>query len=209
MPDLDAHPGCNFLPWIGSSYAEDGLDGLQVLLVGKSHYTDVREAAPTTTQTVVRRYGVEGKSQPFVTRAMKTVDPESNKTSDSRRRFWESVAFYQFIQESVGDNPSAQPTDRMWNEAKEPFLAVVDELHPHAIVVFGREVWRHLPDGEDTLVRTLDGTETLTMKVYQTKSDHPALAGHVAHPRYPESYDVTRPRVATLLATAREEFTGA
>lgn len=204
MSNLEEHPALNFLPWVGPDYADDGLDGLRVLLLGESHYTKARDPRPTITQEVVRKYGVKGEPQPFFTKAMKAVDPGSNDTTKTRRSFWNSVAFYQFIQASAGEVPADSPTEEMWNEAVDPFRAVIDDLQPHAIVVFGKDVWRHLPEGAKEISRETNGSDSIKLRYYETPSGQYTVAGSVTHASR-LNYSVARPRIASLLASARKE----
>lgn len=186
-----------FRPWVGSSYSTDGFAGLRVMLLGESHYTGSDEPRPTITEEVVERY-LEKGGMDFFTKAMRSVDPECETTGDSRRAFWNSVAFYQFVQQSVGSGPGQRPTDAMWKESVGPFVTVLNQLRPDAIVVFGKTLWKHLPPGTDSLVRSAEGGDSVELRIFATGDGHEAVAGHVTHATR-LSYDVARPRIRVLL----------
>ncbi len=63
------------------------------------------------------------------------------------QEFWNRVAFYNFIQTSVGTEPRMRPTEQMWRNSEIPFNSVLSDLQPDIIVVLGRELGskiRHL-----------------------------------------------------------------
>lgn len=194
-----------FEPWIGADYEENGFQGIRVLLLGESHFVGEGDPGPTITQNVVRKYGIEGRSQPFFTKVWKTMSPDGGDSSEDREAFWHSVAFYNFIQEPVGEVARQKsPTPEMWQRAVEPFRSVIADLEPQAIVVLGKRLWRHLPQPDKATTKTVDDDESLTIRVYEEKG-HRALAGHVTHPAGSISYETARPRIRALLKAAHEQ----
>lgn len=66
-------------------------------------------------------------------------------SSEERSKFWERVAFYNFVQCFTGPGPRCRPTEAMWQAAAKPFLATLTELDPQLLVVLGFELHRQLP----------------------------------------------------------------
>jgi ABC-type Fe3+-hydroxamate transport system substrate-binding protein len=75
-------------------------------------------------------------------------------SDEKRREFWDSVAFYNYVQEYAGESPDGTVTDEMWSKAKEPFLEVLEELKPDALLVLGKKLSKNLPALDDFGVET-------------------------------------------------------
>ena len=97
-----------FCPWKGEGYGKVNDLGLpaNLLILGESHYgnpecRDRWNGQPTV--GVVREYCEEG-GYPFFTKIIRTVlGPDTPAdTSEQRTRFFKSVAFYNYVQRSVG-----------------------------------------------------------------------------------------------------------
>src|SRR4051794_2672696 len=107
--------GVHFLPWIGSRYRL-GFKGKRLLILGESHYpwadpevdrgpTD--PLPPTATREVVTEAIKRGKTrsafwfnleQAFLNLQRQELDVRGDK-------FWNSVAVYNFVQETIGTGP--------------------------------------------------------------------------------------------------------
>lgn len=203
MSDEIDVPECTVQPWVGSSYATGGLDGMRVLLVAEAPESESRPPEPSATRDLVRRHGVGGEPHQAITKIMKAVDGDADRSPDAREEFWNAVAFYHFLQAAAGGEAGASTAEPTWQEAAEPFRSVLDTLVPHAVVVFGKGLWRHVPDGARTLHRELDDGETMTLREYPVPGGEAALAGCVTHPRGGMSYATARPRIETVLGAAR------
>jgi hypothetical protein len=141
-----------FEPWVGGNYRTTGLDGLRVMVLGESHYGAPDTEKPSTTQDVVRKWG-QSRRHRFFTLTQKVITgTDAGLSRADRRAFWEQVAFYNFIQRFVGDGPRVRPTQALWDDAAGPLLAVIEELKPHVLVVFGRALDAHLPPLPDDVV---------------------------------------------------------
>jgi hypothetical protein len=78
-----------------------------------------------------------------MTRALaRKYDPNEHERHDA----WASCAFTNYANETVGYGAGTRPTREMWERAKKPFLALLEELKPLRIVVTGKEMWRNMPD---------------------------------------------------------------
>jgi hypothetical protein len=59
--------------------------------------------------------------------------------------FWNSVAFYNYIQKPVGFGARNPPTPAMWPDAEAAFRKVLDRLRPRLVIVLGKRLWAKLP----------------------------------------------------------------
>ena len=136
-----------FEPWKGDVYEHAGLFGKRVLVLGESHYDwDVNKplTAQITRQCINEQ--LEGTwSMRFGTNIVITF---LNKTPslEDKRTFWHSVAFYNYVQTSVGFGPRVRPSPEMWQQSLPAFLDVLGDLRPQFILVLGRALWEHLPE---------------------------------------------------------------
>ncbi len=151
-----------FRPWTEEGYGEVNDFGLpaNLLILGESHYGspedwDRWDRQPTV--GVVREYCEEG-GYPFFTKIIRTVLGPGTPadTSEQRTRFFKSVAFYNYVQRSVGNAPDIPPTKEMWDEAAAPLFASLEWLHPTHILVCGMKLWDNMPEPEGVWARPSD-----------------------------------------------------
>ncbi len=185
MPDMK--PLCiRFLPWVGKNYGEPNYPSL--LIVGESHYdwTDRAQPEADITRTVVQEWAIEKRS-PFFRKIVAICRGELPKDLETQREFWDSVAFYNYVQEFAGDGPRQRPNLGMWPRSEEAFRTVLDKLHPKLILVLGRQNWENMPKREGSageLLKSIDGPYSYTWFYPAAVSGH-ALAFHVMHPSSP------------------------
>ena len=137
----------NFKPWIGSKYATTNAFGKRILVLGESHYGNPYAATTDFTSDVVREYGQRTRYA-FFTKVAKVLlqkDKSAWLSDVQRSEVWEHVAFYNYIQELVGDYSRQRPTYEMWLAAERPFLEVIAQLRPHLVLVLGTELARWIP----------------------------------------------------------------
>ncbi len=136
-----------FEPWVGALYWKEGFVSLRILILGESHYGEAGTECPSFTREAVEEWGQKRRNR-FFTVVQKLISdiPIGVWVSDEERKsFWEHVAFYNFIQSFPGDLPRERPTTEMWTAAQGSFVATVQELQPHLIVVLGFDLARNLP----------------------------------------------------------------
>ena len=135
--------GCRFYPWVGDAY-EAGLRGARVLILGESLYlTDPSHGYADTTRDTIGRQAAGAERDRFYTRVMGLVEGGPTWRAD-RRAFWHSVAFYNYVQEPVGNAARQRPTEAMWAAAHAPYRQVVAALRPDCVVALGQELWGRL-----------------------------------------------------------------
>lgn len=189
-----------FLPWVGSNYGSKSRWGTRVLMVGESHYTSNGNAKPRDfTQHCVETHasGKWKSKSTFWTRAKRVL---VEKGAVSHREFWDSVAFYNYVQELVGEGPRKRPTERMWEISKAPFEEVVEALNPGCIVVLGKGLWKHLPSPDSSEQTISEGDYAIPTRRYGT-----SLAGRTSHPAsFGFSSRRWRPSVLNLISKSKE-----
>ena len=167
-----------YKPWIGDRYGEQRP---KLLLLGESHYgadADKPDATIKNTQLFV-----DGEmNHRFWTSTMKVVLGPNSPTS--RGEFWNDVAFYNYVQESVGDEPGDRPSKQQFRDSEAAFFSVLDDLTPQAILVLGKTLWLNMPDAGERSHRgpTLDAAGVPQDSWIYTHRDGVALTTWIRHP---------------------------
>lgn len=132
-----------FQPYIGEFY-NDSRYGIRLLVLGESHYDDDYSAGSDFTSYVVDQNAfVAGTS--FFTKLTKLLKgTDADLTEEDRVEAWKHIAFYNYVQEIVGDTARISPTTEMWEAAREPFEEVVNRLKPNVILVLGVNLWNQM-----------------------------------------------------------------
>jgi hypothetical protein len=146
-----------FDPWLGSDYRTVGLDGVRVLILGESQYGSPDNASepyngtPTpecrkSTQRIIQECALD-HPKAFFTKIAKLLLGRvvgEHLSAAERAALWRAIAFYNFIQWWL-PAPRHRPTESMWAAGCQPFVELVQEIHPHVIVVLGRQLSGWLP----------------------------------------------------------------
>ncbi len=189
-----------FSPWIGSEFRRQEI---RLLLLGESHHAYEDEGVDEQlTRLVVECYINATSHEPWhdyfskLSRLVRGRDYPLNH--DSKEKFWNSVSFYNYIQEIVDDHGhGARPTPDMWSTAMEPFGEVVRLLKPTHVIVTGVDLWWHVSGGKpfaDTdVVFSWEPSEAVTIRGCC------ARAIGIVHPSGGMSYDREGGRVASFL----------
>ncbi len=139
----------HFKPWVGNNYWESaGSFKKRILVLGESHYGDEESPSPLPPKLTVEciEGQISGKLWRFFTIAAKVfLGGEADPSLEDKKTFWHSVAFANFVQESVGSGPGTPPTKEMWEKGRSAFPEMLSELRPQLIAVLGFSLWRNLP----------------------------------------------------------------
>jgi hypothetical protein len=129
------------LPFIGKNYGKpDGL-GVRILILGESHYNPIGGPLHRTfTRDVLENHSDKHRVFGKIVRMFYDRKPDEQM----KRQFWKTVAFYNFIQESVGDAPRIRPTRKMWEQAPQALREVLMLCRPGFVLVLGKELRRNL-----------------------------------------------------------------
>jgi hypothetical protein len=136
-----------FEPWVGSNYRRNGLNGHRVLVLGESHYGHPHEEVSSFTIECIEGMAKVEKGHAFFTKTAKLlVETSAPLTLDEKKAFWDSVAFFNYVQSFPSSTARKRPTRTMWETAATVFPSVVAELSPTFILVLGRALYANLPD---------------------------------------------------------------
>ncbi|WP_017346110.1 hypothetical protein [Pantoea sp. A4] len=134
----------NFKPFVGKDYFQSKY-GVRVLVLGESHYGDDGDESEDYTQMVVANHAYT-PGLPFFSRVTKLLRLSKDTPSNEERYdAWQQIAFYNFVQEFVGEKWRMSPTAKMWEDAAPMFLEVARELKPDIILVLGHNLWDKVP----------------------------------------------------------------
>lgn len=148
---------------------------------------------------IIEKWAMGEKAIRFFTVAARLLGADANSRA-TRMEFWNQVAFYNYVQGIVGNSARQRPTEAQWSSARAPFTDVLDELKPEVVVVLGRELWNHLPQGERLALGRIDG-RALEGRSWATPKGHSTVLGMTNHPSWPGfSYKKWRPQVDLLFA---------
>lgn len=149
-----AASGGFFLPWVGNRYS-GGLRGRRLLILGESHYRwedDSRKITEPLTPSLTRECVIGA-----IERGAQTIDfwkyieqaflnVERTEMDANGADFWNSVAFYNFVQRDVGAGPRIPPAVEDFRLAQKPFRLVLQKLMPERIFVCGKRLWGRMEE---------------------------------------------------------------
>jgi hypothetical protein len=190
------------LPFVGENYKRKMPWGLPVMVVGESHYSE--EALDTEFTIRVVNEMLDGSWKRWMNVFARTQGSfeTSSSNRESRRLFWSSAVFYNFIQETVGVHPRIRPTETMWGNARPAFEEVLIEHQPGFVLVLGNQLWANLPVPIELGLVALPDRQPKQSRLYFNGAGHAFTFG-IAHPSSPGwSYREWRPWVQSALQEA-------
>lgn len=142
-----------FKPWIGKNYGEDtSIFNKRTLILGGSHYledTTPNEDISEFTNEIIDLYFNPSEKGKWKKTFSTFINSIFNKNADpqERRAFFDSIIFYNYLQEGAGDSPynagkSNYGADRHFNAFKE----ILNAHKPETIIAWGDLVWNALPN---------------------------------------------------------------
>ncbi len=130
--------------WCGANYeaAENG-----ILVLGESWYGEEPSPLPVNLEPYIRRWvsaTKEGRDYTF----SRIFNSSSARRAyqakpDERLRFWDSIAFYNFVPGTLGYERSNRPKKQDFENAVYVFEYVLDELSPKGVWILGKEQVEH------------------------------------------------------------------
>ncbi len=200
-----------FLPWVGARYGEihaPPVGRARVLVLGESHYGDASCQRESFTNDVVKEWVFQRRDRFFTKVAKLTLGLSTAEwlSPELSHEFWNSVLFYNYVQEIVGPGPRYRPSPEMWRCAESSLGRLLLEHTPNCIVVLGRELAGALRT-TSTLgfaVVSEDGPEPFYV-LEPAQATRPIVWTWVNHPSSPGfSYAKWQPRVQSLLKRVQE-----
>jgi hypothetical protein len=203
MTDVIAEAPLFFEPWVGPQYRSAGLDRCRLLILGESHYGSEKWDPPGEfTRAVIKRWAIDGPTGRFFTVTCRLVRGGEIPSVEQRTSFWNSVAFFNYVQDWVGEQPRDRPKPEQWAKSAEPFRRVLRELQPHAILVLGQDLWWHVSQAVTPAkpAHAPAGSPLSELPGFEPKPlacavNHPSSAGF--------QYEKWRPSVDALLRACR------
>jgi hypothetical protein len=77
---------------------------------------------------------------------MNTYTKFANSCPISGVEFWQSVVFYNYVQVPMSGSRKS-PTAEDFADGVVPFFEVLAAYQPDLVIVWGKRLWEHLPDG--------------------------------------------------------------
>lgn len=158
-----------FQPFVGANYANGGIFGKRIMVLGESHYCDegcadcgdcqLHRDCIGFTQNVIRNYldeacERENWMRTFLKFERSLVGMETDW--DMKRKIWDSVLFFNYLQVAMG-GPREAGTSGEYSEASGALFDMMDKYQPEYLIAWGNRLWNKLPgdrweDGEDIVV---------------------------------------------------------
>jgi hypothetical protein len=208
-PDMKERPWTHvkFAPWEGSGYAsvqkrKSGVlpNNVRLLVLGESHY-GVDNDRLDTTKFVVKCF-LKGRENPRFFGAV-TSTLASSYYGDLKdgeiQSVFNDIAFYNFVQESVGPGASTVPSREAFTSSYDAFFEILTNLAPTHVWVCGRRLWNNMPDFHFIDQGTI---ETGGKKAEKGKYLVDALKVHclaTQHPSRGYSWEAWRPAIMQYL----------
>ena len=174
------------MPWIGPRYQDGGFDGLRVLILGESHYSWNLEAARVRYATRIVVHGdLSGTDRHrFHDRVVRVMRGSRGRIPhEDAVRFWNGVAFYNYVQEFVGDHPRNRPSPAQWEHAATVLPSVLKALRPHFVLACGRQLYEHLKTVPDLSSAPKFGSDNYTRsREIAIGSGDRGVVGLIYHP---------------------------
>lgn len=134
-------------PWIGGQYGSSNDLDLppRLLILGESHHGDGGVPLADLTNTVIDEHIADGHGMFFNNVRRAILCELQAVANNSRQRFWNAVAFYNFVPTPVAAaNIPPEPDQLAAGQLLFPQRLV--ELHPTHVVACGFRLWNHLPN---------------------------------------------------------------
>lgn len=133
-----------FQPFEGSAYESSG----RLLIVGESYYLKPEDRRADFTTDLMRgviQEGRRGARTRYYTNVFQlfTGKRSVDGSDEEWQSFWNSIAFYIFIQSRRLTAPLMRPNADEWNEALAPFQAVLARLQPDRVLLTGSQLCGH------------------------------------------------------------------
>jgi hypothetical protein len=146
-----------FKPWKGDNYSTGGIFLKKILILGEAHRCsdpkDCDGCNPGTdaecremTKDIIRKQFTEPfEKWAIYTKFARLILGRYDITTEDKSVFWNSVAFYNYVQQSPSSEARVTPTDEMWRISERPFHEVMEELKPDLLIICGDELWNNMP----------------------------------------------------------------
>lgn len=197
--------GLTWKPWIGNNYERGGVFDRRILILGESHYGTENDNwfnENLTILSIQQKIGEAEGDPTFYKKAFHTnifkafnEKPDSN---ENKIEFWHSVAYFNYVQGSVGEKPRERPKKDKWNLSFSSVKKTLDLLKPEIIVVLGYTLWENIWEKFDFEIYEKT-TFNKNHNVHRLKLEYSPLMFCIKHPSAGFSSDYFRPYVLNYI----------
>jgi len=177
-----------FRPWVGAFY-RGGIQGKKVLVLGESHYcANASDAYADMTIDIIKDLmAPSSEFEEYKNTYTKFAEAISGRklswnSFSELERIWNSIAFYNFVQEPIS-GARVSPTTAQFRDSDEAFFQVLENLRPDVVIAWGTRLYNNLPQkgtqGPDTPTPDGNGVETWT---YTISGGHVVKVLPITHP---------------------------
>jgi len=165
-------------PWTGSKYTD-------LLIIGESYHTIAPEYDTADVAYTIIPKVRDGEIEPRFHKAVASVVTGQAPGEFDAEEFWNSVAFWNFVQRSMKD-AKEQPTGADFEDGHDRFLELIQltlKPRPCHILVVSQRVYRSMPPFEEPMLPELPGgCRSGWPGYYKTGDDSYAIAMAIDHP---------------------------
>lgn len=130
--------------WVGEAYRRLEKKGVATFLLGESFYDRERNIpAANPSAWLVQHAALGAHRHRYYAVVAKLLSDEGSEAK-AATTFWSEVAFYHFVQTSVGSGPRVAKPAHCFRENVSKFQRVLADTTPSRIVVLGKSLWRFL-----------------------------------------------------------------
>jgi hypothetical protein len=139
----------NFLPYVGPKYPQ-AYEGKKILVLGESHYTNGQPGWESITNDVVARFLAYHQGQGQFESWMNTFTKfaksfkQGQMTAPEIVAFWQSIVFYNFVQEPMS-GPRVAPSAQQFKNSEAAFAQVLATHQPDLVIAWGGRLWNNIP----------------------------------------------------------------
>ena len=194
--------GLTWKPWIGNNYTNGGIFDKKILILGESHYGSDKDSWFNENLTILsiqekigEAKGEKGKfyKKAFHTNIFKAFN-EKPATNQNKIEFWHSVAYFNYVQGSVGEKPRERPEKNDWDLSFSAVKKTFDLLKPEIIVVLGYTLWENIWRKFDFEIYK-ETTFNKNHNIHRLKLEYRPLMFCIKHPSAGFSSDYFRPEI--------------
>ena len=185
----------HFKPYVGKNY-QQGFEGKKILVLGESHYGGAENSDfvnGLVSDFLDYKRGEKSKFKRWMNTYTKFTNVLFGEkiSNDDMVVFWESIAFYNYVQTSI-ENARKSPTGEEFSNSEVAFFEVLAELKPDLVIAWGDRLFSKMPtNGKWSEKTLLDGSMGKVYLYTINEKDIPTFA--VYHPSSRVfSYDATK-----------------
>lgn len=188
MNEIEFSSQVKMKPWIGINYFSSKI---KMRILGESLY-DVK-ATKNSIIKQVQGIREETWTWAYFTKIKNVFNLESDTYTNSveKESFWNSVCYYEYLTHAMHEAKEKVPAE-YWEEAKEPFIEVVEKLKPTVVVCIGFDTFNHLPlFGEEHGIIKISGIDDVlyvwkyNVRIKSSKITKPVYVCKIRHPSAP------------------------